>query len=65
MTTYLLLTSTQNLSKKPIEVNDLQGRVCEGENKTKQISNKRIFAVALVEMIMLWIISPCDFTIRS
>lgn len=33
--------------------------------ETKQTSNKKIFAVALVEMIMLWIISPCDFTVRS
>lgn len=32
ITSYQLLTSTEKLSKKPIEVNDLQGRVCEGEN---------------------------------
>lgn len=66
MTSYQLLTNAQDLSKKPVEVNDLGGGYVRVRiTETKQTSNKKIFGVALVKMIMLRIISPCDFTIRS
>lgn len=65
ITSYQLLTNTQNLSKKPTELMTHRGGYVRMKTtKSKQTNNRKILAVVLVGMIMLWIISPCDFTIR-